>query len=33
VIGQLRMDYGKAIDSVRVAADELSRFFATVYEG
>jgi heat-inducible transcriptional repressor len=33
VIGPLRMDYAKAIDSVRVAADELSRFFATVYEG
>jgi heat-inducible transcriptional repressor len=33
VIGPLRMDYGRAIDSVRVAADELSRFFATVYEG
>ncbi len=33
VIGPLRMDYGKAIDSVRVAADELSRFFATAYEG
>lgn len=33
VIGPLRMDYGRAIDSVKVAADELSRFFATVYEG
>lgn len=33
VIGPLRMDYAKAIDSVRVASAELSRFFATVYEG
>jgi heat-inducible transcriptional repressor len=33
VIGPLRMDYAKAIDSVRVASTELSRFFATVYEG
>ncbi|HKJ36572.1 MAG TPA: heat-inducible transcriptional repressor HrcA [Solirubrobacterales bacterium] len=33
VIGPLRMDYGRAIDSVKVAANELSRFFATVYEG
>jgi heat-inducible transcriptional repressor len=33
VVGPLRMDYARAIDSVRDAADELSRFFATVYEG
>ena len=33
VVGPLRMDYGRAIDSVREAAGELSRFFATVYEG
>jgi len=33
VIGPLRMDYGRAIDSVRAASSELSRFFATVYEG
>jgi heat-inducible transcriptional repressor len=33
VVGPLRMDYGKAIDSVRDAAGELSRLFATVYEG
>ena len=33
VIGPLRMDYAKAIDSVRAASAELSRFFATVYEG
>jgi heat-inducible transcriptional repressor len=33
VVGPLRMDYGRAIDSVRDAAGELSRFFATVYEG
>lgn len=33
VIGPVRMDYAKAIDSVRVASSELSRFFATVYEG
>ena len=32
VIGPLRMDYGTAIASVRVAADELSRFFEAVYE-
>ena len=32
VIGPLRMDYAKAIDSVREAAGELSRFFETVYE-
>ncbi len=33
VAGPLRMDYARAIDSVREAAGELSRFFATVYEG
>jgi heat-inducible transcriptional repressor len=33
VVGPLRMDYGRAIASVRDAAGELSRFFATVYEG
>lgn len=33
VVGPLRMDYARAIDSVREAAGELSRFFATVYEG
>ncbi|MDQ3102545.1 MAG: heat-inducible transcriptional repressor HrcA [Actinomycetota bacterium] len=33
VVGPLRMDYATAIDSVRDAAGELSRFFATVYEG
>lgn len=33
VVGPLRMDYAMAIDSVRDAAGELSRFFATVYEG
>ena len=33
VVGPLRMDYARAIDSVRDAAHELSRFFATVYEG
>lgn len=33
VVGPLRMDYAKAIDSVRDAAGELSRLFATVYEG
>jgi heat-inducible transcriptional repressor len=33
VVGPLRMDYAKAIDSVREAAGELSRVFATVYEG
>ena len=32
VIGPVRMDYGTAIASVRVAADELSRFFEAVYE-
>lgn len=33
VVGPLRMDYARAIDSVRDASRELSRFFATVYEG
>ena len=33
VVGPLRMDYAKAIDSVRDAAGELSRLFATIYEG
>ena len=33
VVGPLRMDYARAIDSVRDAAGELSRLFATVYEG
>lgn len=33
VVGPLRMDYATAIDSVREAAGELSRYFATVYEG
>ncbi len=33
VVGPLRMDYARAIASVRDAASELSRFFATVYEG
>ena len=28
-----KKDYARAIDSVRAAAGELSRFFATVYEG
>jgi heat-inducible transcriptional repressor len=32
VIGPMRMDYGTAIASVREAANELSRFFETVYE-
>ena len=32
IIGPLRMDYGTAIASVRGAAGELSRFFATVYD-
>jgi heat-inducible transcriptional repressor len=32
VVGPLRMDYATAISSVRTAADELSRFFETVYE-
>lgn len=32
VIGPMRMDYAKAISSVREAAGELSRFFETVYE-
>ncbi|MGI8728336.1 MAG: heat-inducible transcriptional repressor HrcA [Solirubrobacterales bacterium] len=33
VVGPLRMDYARAIESVREASVELSRFFATVYEG
>jgi heat-inducible transcriptional repressor len=33
VIGPVRMDYPKAIASVQSAADDLSRFFETVYEG
>jgi len=33
VVGPLRMDYATAIVSVREAANELSRFFETVYEG
>ena len=33
VVGPLRMDYATAIDSVREAAGQLSRFFETVYEG
>ncbi len=32
VVGPVRMDYATAISSVRDAADELSRFFETVYE-
>jgi heat-inducible transcriptional repressor len=32
VVGPMRMDYEKAIASVRDAAGELSRFFETVYE-
>lgn len=32
VVGPLRMDYATAIESVRDAAGELSRFFETVYE-
>jgi heat-inducible transcriptional repressor len=32
VVGPLRMDYAKAIASVRDAASELSRFFESVYE-
>jgi len=32
VIGPVRMDYGKAIASVRQAADELSRFVGELYE-
>jgi heat-inducible transcriptional repressor len=31
IVGPLRMDYGKAIDSVRSAASELSRFVEDVY--
>ena len=32
LIGPLRMDYEKAIRSVRAAAHELSRFVESVYE-
>src|SRR5204863_8451742 len=32
VLGPLRMDYGTAIVSVRDAAQELSRYFESVYE-
>jgi heat-inducible transcriptional repressor len=32
VIGPLRMDYGRAIGSVRDAAAQLSRFVAEVYD-
>jgi heat-inducible transcriptional repressor len=32
VVGPLRMDYATAISSVRDAADELSRYFESVYE-
>ena len=32
VVGPLRMDYGRAISSVREAARELSRYFENVYE-
>jgi heat-inducible transcriptional repressor len=32
VIGPVRMDYGRAIASVRQAADELSRFVGELYE-
>jgi heat-inducible transcriptional repressor len=33
VLGPLRMDYARAISSVRAAASELSRFVEDVYEG
>ncbi len=33
IVGPRRMDYGRAIASVRVAAIELSHFFETIYEG
>lgn len=33
VVGPLRMDYETAIESVRDAAGQLSRFFESVYEG
>jgi heat-inducible transcriptional repressor len=33
VVGPMRMDYARAIASVREAASELSKFFAAVYEG
>jgi heat-inducible transcriptional repressor len=32
VVGPLRMDYARAIVSVREAAGELSRYFEGVYE-
>jgi heat-inducible transcriptional repressor len=32
VIGPVRMDYGRAISSVRAAANELSRFVGELYE-
>jgi transcriptional regulator of heat shock response len=32
VIGPLRMDYGRAISSVRAAATQLSRFVADIYD-
>ena len=32
VIGPVRMDYGRAISSVRAAADELTRFVGELYE-
>jgi heat-inducible transcriptional repressor len=32
LVGPLRMDYEKAIRSVRAAAHELSRFVESVYE-
>jgi len=32
VIGPVRMDYGRAISSVRAAANELSRFIGDLYE-
>lgn len=33
LLGPTRMDYGKAIDAVRAAAHELSRFVEELYEG
>jgi heat-inducible transcriptional repressor len=33
VVGPTRMDYARAIATVREAAGELSRFFESVYEG
>jgi heat-inducible transcriptional repressor len=32
VLGPLRMDYGKAIHSVREAATQLSRFVVEIYD-